>query len=1166
MLHQPISSLQIKLLGNPLVLRGGQPLTNRLSKKALALLAYLVAGPSYAYRREELAGLLWGDIDENRAHYNLRRALWALRREINLPDSPHDVYVRFEEGHYCFDRLSDYWLDVATFEESVNANVSYPSRPFSDPADTLSPVIEECLCDANELYRGDFMAGFRLPDCPAYEDWMLLERDRLRLLYLAALQALVQACTQRRDYSQASAYCQAILSADPTCEAAHRELMLIYHATGMRQAALQQYQWLARTLRSQLDLEPLPETRLLYESIRGGTLPVEGLTYSLTDPPGWSMASSSLPFVGRVEEQSGLNDALESATRGKGIVVAITGEAGVGKTRLVEEFLRQTSVSGLAVLRARCYLQEEALPYQPIIDGLRGHLPVVDPAHLAQLDDLWLAEVLKLLPELHGYLSHVPVSPGLHPEQERNRLFEGMAQFITHLSQRSLLILFLDDLHYADEPTLELIHYLGRRLAKTRVLLIIALRQEELAEHAGLQNLLWSLKRADCMRAINLDRLSADDVNILVREALPKGMDAKRLTGSLYAESGGNPFFVVELLRALQEESRLSPDELPVPTTIREVIQVRLRRLDDKSRKALNAASVIGRQFDSPLLQQVYPGDEETLLDALDRLLARHWIEEMPGAQSGLYDFSHGLVREVVYQLMPSDWRRRLHRRLGLALEAGADPEGELAGLLAHHFREGGDLERAQRYALLAATYARRLYANREAIGYYLRTLEIAEAGGPPLTTSQYSEILLELGKVYQLLGEYESVVAICRRVLTEEALNDKTAGETLSDSICRPLCLQLALAYDRKGEYQQALAVLRLLEIHTPASDDPGIQMERATVAWAMARVYIHREQNYQALALCNQALALLGGLSRSEALATIRVSIYHTMAQSYFHLGEYDIAVAHYERALEIARRLNQRAIMPRLLIGLGDVARRWGDYAQAALYAQESLSLCQEVGHVAGVAASHGALGNVAYNRGQLEEASAQYEQALSIFRQLGDRHGIADYCLSLAFVLFEQGEIDLAETYLREAFQIGQIIDADLVLIRAHYHLAKVAQVRGDLTEAHNSVERAIEIAQRTGIQLMQAMGRRLLGEILGQERRPAQAERHMLHSLSVLEKLGERFEVAWTLRSYARLLAARAEPKRAKALLRQASSIFGELKAERELEKTYAELSRFQNAE
>jgi DNA-binding SARP family transcriptional activator len=1162
---QPISHLQIRLLGNPLVVRADEPLTHRLSSKALALLAYLVAGPAAAYARDELAGLLWGEIDENRAHYNLRRALWLLRRAINPAHSPHDVYVCFEEGRYCFDFSSDYWLDVTPFEEAVAAaSISHLTRPYSNPTPALSSDVEETLVKAVDLYRSDFMAGFQLPDCLAYEDWLLLERDRLRLLYLAALQELVRARMRQRDYAQASAYCGRMLAADPTCETAHRELMLIYNATCERDAALQQYQLLTQTLRRQLDLEPLPETQAVYESIRDGTLPADGLTYSLVQPSRRTGPSSSLPFVGRVEEQASLNQALEAAMRGTSLMVTISGEAGVGKTRLVEECLRRTSVPGLAVLRSRCYVREEALPYQPLIDALRAYLPTLEPGRLARLDDLWLAEVVKLVPELHGYLPHLPLSPALFPEQERNRLFEGLAQFLAHLSQDAPLVFFLDDVHFADQPTLELVHYLGRRLAHTRVMLVIALRQEELGEHPRLRDLLRSLERAGCLNLMRLERLAPEDVGVLVREALPAETDPTGLAHSLYQESRGNSFFVGEMLRVLQEEGNGPAGRLAIPASLREVIQGRLLRLDDDSRQALNAASVIGRQFDSAILRQVYPGAEERLLNALERLIRRHWIEELPGARTGLYDFSHGLVREVVYQLLPSERRRYLHHRVALALEASGDTQGERAGLLARHFWEGGDLARAQRYALLAANHARSLYANREAIGYYRQALDIAASGEVALPTVQYLEVVLALGEVYQLLGEYDAAITVYRQVLPEDRLSAPRVAGTLSDPRRRQLCLQLALACERKGEYPQALTLLGLLEAHMPASSDPDLNLEKAMIAWATARLHMDREQNHQALALCNQALTLLSKLSWSETLASTQLSVYRTMAQSYFHLGNYDIAVLHYERALEIARRLGRRADLPPLLIGLGDVARRRGDYARAEAYARESLSVCQAVGHIAGLGAAHGTLGNVAYNRGHLEAALQHYEQARSIFRQLGDRHGVADYCLSLAFVLFDRGEIEAAEAHLHEAYQIGEALQAELVLIRANYHLAKVAQARGDLELAQARALRAAHMAEGADIEMMKALAYRLLGEILVQQRQLAQAEQHMLESLHALERLGERFEVAWTLRSYARLLWVRAETGAAQALLRQAIAIFSELKAERELERTQQELSRLQS--
>jgi DNA-binding SARP family transcriptional activator/virulence-associated protein VapD len=1149
--------LQIRLLGKPAVTYRGENIIDRLSKKALALLVYLAVGPKRKYRREELSGLLWGEMEEDRASYNFRRELWSLRREIRPQNAAHDNYVKFEKEFYFFDLSSSYWLDVEAFDslgsEAINTQLTASNR--------LPPEAKARSIKAIHLYQGDFMAGFRLLDCPAFEDWMFFERERMQLMYQSTLRLLTRCAVEEFDYSQAIGYCKKLIEIDVADETAHQELMRIYYNTGNRQEALRQYQILEQTLHIQLGLEPIPETKLLYEKIRQGIPLINKISYP-GDPSAPRIGTrEDLPFVGRVQELLHLKRVNETALAGNGTVIALIGEAGVGKTRLVEEFLYNSSNFSAIVLQSRCYLKEETLPYQPVIDALRSMLPQIDPAHLSLLNDVWLAEITKLLPELNSYLPQAPASPALFPEQERNRLFEGMAQFLTHLSQRSNLILFLDDVHFADEPTLELIHYLGRRLKRQRLIIIIALRQTEAEDNLSLRNLIWSLKRAGCIENIQLGKLTEYEVNLLLSEALPQQSGMENFTHLLYEESGGNPFFLTELLHSIEDIGELQAEKIPIPNSIRDLIYNRLLRLNNEYRRVLNAASVIGRKFPASILEQLYPGNEEQVIDALAWLLQRHWFEEIQSGQMGIYDFKHGLLREVIYQSITLEQRRHLHLKVGLALETRNKSGGEMAGVLASHFWEAGDLKRAQRYTLIAADYSLGLSAYKEAKNYYMRALESSQTAGMALSTAEYLDVISNLGNVLQLLGEYDTAVQTYHRVLTDEMLNPQSARETLADHIHRKLCFQLALTYDRKGEHEQALYYLNLLENQLPVSDDPQQLIEQVMFAWGTARVYFHQEQNNQSLALCNKALALLSRLEWSDQVGGVLVSIYHTMAQCYFNLGNYDTAVSHYEHALESARLLGQQAIIPRMLIGLGNVARRRGDYSKAEEYAHESLALCQKIGLVSEIALSHGTLGNVSYNRGDLNEAFLHFKQSLDIFRQVGELHGIADYCLSLAFVLLEQDQVDLAERYLLEAAQIGDEINADLVKIRAKYHLAKVAVARADFEAARSSLEVSIAKAKKAGIQLMEALGMRLLGEISAGDFETHQAERHILESLEILEKLGERFEVAWTLRSYGRLLAIRGEQKRALTLMEQASAIFEDLEALRELAKTYNEISR-----
>jgi predicted ATPase/DNA-binding SARP family transcriptional activator len=1148
--------LKISLMGNPRIIQANHEINEGLSKKGIALLAYLVSGPAEKYQRQELAGLLWGDTDEKRSHYNFRRELWSLRKVINPPNASHNHYIGFEKDYYTFNKSSSFWLDINVFEQAISSVLKF-FAPESEENKPISPQEEIQLSNAVDLYRGDFMASFYLPDCPAYEDWIFLERERLRLNYFKALRLLGSNKIRQGAYPQAIKYYQKIISLDPTNEPAYQELMLIYAALGNQKAAMAQYQLLRQTLKFQLDLMPSPETKALYDSIRSEGLPSIGITYRLNQSRGWPSSTGTFPFVGREKEQASLAEAIRASNQGESKVVAISGEIGAGKTRLVEQCLQRWESEGIAIFRARCYLQEDSLPYQPFIDALRAYLPNLNLAHLARLDNLWVFEVSKLLPELRHLLPHLLPGPQLFPEQEQNRLFEGMAQFFAHLSQNSTIVLFLDDLDYADGPSIKMLHYLSRRLAQTHVLLLFTIRLTSLAERPDVQDLVWSLKRSDLMINIKLDHLTKQIVDKFLQDVLPGTRQMPQLKEVLYQSSGGNPFFLVELVRALRENQLPSYEKLPIPDSVNEVIQHRLGRLDEMSLQALRTASVFGTRFDSAVLRKMFPGQEEKLVEVITRLIEWHWIEPLPGSRSGIYDFSHGLVREVVYQQIPAELCQLLHQRIANALQSSGFPEGEIAGILALHFAESGDTAQAREYALKAAEHSQRLYAFREAMAYYQQALGIESQQDTTIADWHRLHVLLEIGKLHQILGEYEQAETTYQEILTQKGY-EQPVEELLLDPFYRQVHFQRALNFDQRGEYQEALKTLHVLQGTLATLDDPASIQERANIARGIARVLLNQEQSHQALALCNQALALLKRLEQSEERGTIEVATYYIMACSYFMLGNYRDAVTYYEQALNTARHQEQEAIIPRLLIGLGDVARRRGEYEHAEGYAQESLTLCKKIGLVDEIAAAQGTLGFVAYNRGRLDEAMGYFDQALKICRQLGDRHGIADYCLSLAFVLLDREEVEAAQALLDEAYEIGQAINSEMVLTRALYHSANTAKIKADIENAIIKVGAALQTAEQAGIKMMEALSCRLLGEILDQEHESAQAERYIQRSLSILEKLEERFEAAWTLRSYARLFLKRNERQRAINLFSEAITIFEDLGAQREYERTRAE--------
>jgi DNA-binding SARP family transcriptional activator len=1160
-----MTTLRICLLGPPQVFQGDQSVTSQLGQKALGLLAYLALGPSDGYSRDELAGDFWGQTDNEHAAFNLRRCLWSLRKAINPPTAPADTYLRHAAGRYAFNAANDHWIDVPIFERTVTTicRRHFTAAPDGAPVARLLSVADLAnLRSAVQLYRGDLLAGYDLPDCPAFSDWLFLERERLRQCYLRGLRALGVENAVRGRYRQAIVDLQQIIAVDPINETAHCDLMVVYHLLGERDRAVDQYHALSNALHELLDVEPLAETLALYAAIRGGALPAAGPSYWLPATGAVAVAAvpGRWPFVGREHEQEALGRALEATARGQGSLVVLRGEGGVGKTRLVEEFLTSNSGSPLVILRANCYAQERGSPYQPVIDALREFLPTADSRHLGALDSLWLTEVARLVPELHSTLPGLPASPPLLADHERHRLFEGLAQFIRHLGERQPVVLFLDDFHTADEPTFDLLHYLARRIASARVLIILALQQEALAERPALSGLLFELGRLGNVVTLPLARLSEAEVLQLVRHTLPKEGKSEALARRLFRETGGNSFFLVELIKDCREGPDAQCREAPVPPSAMDVIRRRLNRLDDEDLRVLSVAAVIGRQFNTRLLAGVYAGAEGNLLAILDRLLSRGWIIDVPGGTADSYEFSHGLVRDAVYHTLRTDWRRLFHHQVGLALEATVNTP-ESAAELAHHFSHAGEVSRALDYTLRAAAHARAVYGNRDAVAHYRRALEIADQAGIVISVEEALALRNQLGQAHEFLGEYDTAITVYREALP--ALD-------LSHIDHRRLRFRLAAALDRKGEYDEALEHLAAIGVCLPAPDHPLARLESAMIAGGIATVYLHREQSHQALAFCRQALALvdltadlpLDGALPGRFLAE-RVAVYDTMAHSYFHLGDYDAAGNHYRRALQIARAEGLQPTVAELLLGLAKVARRVGNYAQAQADAQESLDLCLQIGHISGQASSLGALGDIAYNRGDLARAIDYYRQALAIFRQIGDRHGVADYLLSVAFVMIDRDETEQAEIYLWEALEIGRSIDARLVLIRADYHLARVALAHGDLAAAQARAESALAAAQRAGIRLLEAMSVHLLGDLLTRQRRFAEAETHLVESLRLLERLGDRFETACALRSYARLLVERGDLLHGEAHLRRATAILTELGAERELSITNADLARLQ---
>jgi predicted ATPase len=700
------------------------------TRKAEALLAYLALHPGQSHPREKLATLLWGNSGETQARDSLRHALVRLRQALARGPRPSLV----TEGHVVSLSPAAVDVDVATFEQALAAGA---------------------LEKAAALYRGDLLEGLSVTETP-FEDWLRAERARLRELALETFAKLLAKQQATGATERAIHTALRLLALDPLREVVHRELMQLYAQQGRRGEALKQYEACATALRRELRTEPEAETSRLYRELGARPVPAEeedgGTGLALGD-----FGTPETPLVGREPEMGRLRAALAESRAGRGSVVTILGEAGIGKSRLVDEVAAEALRSGSRVLLGRCYPSEQILAFGVWVDALRSGRIGADLARLERLGPVWRAELARLLPEVARPDDRMSAQPA-----DNLRLFEAVARLLGDLARHHPLLMLLEDLHWADEMSLRLLAYLARRALGWRVLLVATAREEEVADAPMLRRTLEEVQLQRGAASLVLPPLSRQAVasllHALTGSRAPVPFDAGLLE-AVWVASGGHPLMAVETLRTAQERTGSPPAvaegpiALPLSERVRQVIAGRLDRLSERSRRLAAVAAVIGREFDSGLLERAADLNASEIADGLDELVRRRVLRE---TRAG-FDFTHDRIREVAYGQLLSPRRAFLHGQVLRALETRY-AEDDLAphyAALATHARQAEAWDRALVYLREAGSQAAARAAHREAATCFEQALDAAQhvPHGRELI-EQTIDLRIELRKSLFPLGE----------------------------------------------------------------------------------------------------------------------------------------------------------------------------------------------------------------------------------------------------------------------------------------------------------------------------------------------------------------------------------------------------------------------------
>jgi predicted ATPase/DNA-binding SARP family transcriptional activator len=1043
-----VQTLEIRLFGGFRLLYNEQPISMVHQLRLQSLLAYLVMHRELPHPRQQLAFLFWPDVSEKRARANLRKALYELRKVLpNL-----DEIVQIEDHYLQWRNATDPDFSAMGAEKSGKTVKVTDVERFAASLAQVEPakqpeVARAALEEAVSLYVGDL-----LPAC--YDDWVLIERERLRQRYVNALEQLI-AILEQHELASALAHAQRLLHCDSLHESTYRVLMRLHVLNGDRATALHIYHTCVTLLQQELGVEPSPETQQLYQHLLN--MPATPLMQSSATSP---VVKPTLSLVGRQPEWRALQSAWSKAVAGTAHCVLIAGEAGIGKTRLAEELLQWADRQGYATARTRSYAAEGRLAYAPITDWLRS---AAIRARFADLEQVWLVEVARLVPELLVEYPDLPPSGQLTDSWQRQRFREALVRAL--VSSRQPLLLVIDDLQWSDSETLEWLHYLLRQAAREPILVVGTVRPEEVEADHPLTPLLRNLRQAGQLTDIELTPLSSSETVTLASQV---GGDAltDEQAALLYRQTEGHPLFVVEMLRARQNQGTGSEQasitaSYALPPKVQTVIESRLAQLSPRAREVAGLAATVGRVFTVEVLAQASDGDEDGLVRALDELWQRRLIREQ--GDSG-YDFSHDRIREAAYTSVSSARRRLFHRRVAQAMEQIFTRDlNSICGELAAHYEYAGLPERAVIFYQQAAEVAQRIYAHAEASTYLIKALELLDR--LPVTQEHLQqELRLRMAQAISLT-----------------ALKGGSGSEV-------------------KDVYTRAQ------ELAMQVGDEPV----RFAALDGLFVDSVTRGQLQEAQELVQQQFALAEQTGDISQIADARGSL----GIVHFYLGQWTSCRTLLEQSLYRSHDQSFYAtpLIPAQHLGLANhrhlsVALWHLGYPDQALeQMQQAMARAEALSHPTTLVSTYGNAARLYQYRRETALVQSQAETTITLCLQHGFSDWLDQSSIYLGWALIQQGQIEEGMACMHRAFAIRWKMATGLAQPERLARLAEAYGQVGEPEEALRVLNEALDMVEATGARYTEAELYRLKGELLHkQAAEPREVEYHFLHALAIARK-------------------------------------------------------------
>jgi len=917
------------------------------------------------------------------------------------------------------------------------------------------------------------------------------------------------------------------------------------------------------------------------------------------------IAAREIPLIDRVEEMDALKEAVYRAVHGEGGLVFIHGEAGIGKTRLVRELGAYARSRGVQVLHGRCpalFRMDGVPPYILWKEVIKEYLETCNPEQLYRVIGYYPAEVAKLVPELSQKLRAIPQSFPISPEQEQNRLFEAVSQFLTNISRETPLLVILDDLQWTDPSSLLLLHYLAHDVQKTPLLLLGAYRSTDIDAKHPLSPVLSELNRERLPQSIHLKRMSLSDVSEIIKNILEQEDVPAEFCTLVYEKTKGNPFFAEEVVKSLKEEEVIfregnrwefkNVSKIEFPETVKNVLKTRFSRLDDECQNALTLASFVGNDFTLEVMSVLTGIEENRLLELMDRILKTGLIKQREVRGVGTCSFADVLVRDVVYEEVGLLKRKKLHGIVGCALEkVYAAKIDEHFGELAYHFLETGDKEKALDYFLNAGEKSQKMYAYDEAFSYLSHALKLLEEKDGSI--EERARITERLGDIKTWIGQFDAGMEWWDGALTLWAqLEDRKSVSRLHVKMAHAFW---DFAGDKKKaseHHQRALEILEKEPENVELAnlyEDIGHRLWRSgepeALSWLQKALDLAEKLgDSRVLAECYNDLGALSALSgelektkryheqglkialESNSLeAALR--LYCNLCGLYWWTGEPQKAFETAQKGLELAKKVGDLNRMVWLDGNMAFCYLTMGEVQKALSICEDNLALVKRTRNVSYTPNAMLSIGQCYLSLGEWDKSLQYLTEAADTAKKVEEYVPSAEANQSLGELLMEMEDYEEAEKYFNESNRIYEKAgDTANPLVSTFPALSRLYLKKGEIEKAKELIERTYEFAAKSKNMLAIANAEMLKGMLFRAQKNWEQSIQHFEKSVQTLQDLDAR---RWYVPYFASLLYEygstyvdrneEGDKEKAQNLFSQALEIFRKMGAKKEIEKVEAQM-------